>query len=205
MQQDAMIPAGQLGLTADPFSFPQYTIKRPFFSFFERTFRVYSPDGHLIMFVRHPLLKLREQWSIYADEGEQVPLLTVKARQIVAINFAHEIVDARSGQHIGTIQKKGLRSIIKDTFEIFTSDNQQIGKLEEQGHTILRRFIPILTSKHAIEVGGVEVTRIRQVFRWFTKEFIVDMSMAQGRIDPRFAMACALLALISEARREDRN
>jgi uncharacterized protein YxjI len=202
---DAMVPAGPQGLTADPFSFPTYTIKRPFFSFFERTFRVYSPDGHLIMFVRHPMLKLREQWSIYADEGERVPLLTVKARQIVAINYSHEIFDARSGQHIGTIQKRGLRSILRDTFEIFTPDNRQIGKLEEKGHSLLRRFMPILTSKHAIEVDGAEVTRIRQVFRWFTKEFIVDLSMAQGRIDPRFALACALLALIAEARREDRN
>ena len=38
-----------------------YLIKRPFFSFMDRTFRAFDEAGGLVMFVRHPLLKLREQ------------------------------------------------------------------------------------------------------------------------------------------------
>jgi len=60
---------------------------------------------------------------------------------------------------------------------------------------------PILLSKHAIFVGGQEVAAIRQVFRFFTKEFTVDTRPSS--VDPRFVLAVALLALIGEARRED--
>ena len=37
----------------------RYLIKRPFWSFFERTFRVLSPDGQLYMLVKHPIFRLR--------------------------------------------------------------------------------------------------------------------------------------------------
>ena len=46
------------------------------------------------------------------------------------------------------------------------------------------------------------VGRIKQVFRFFVKEFTLDLTMSQGRIDTRFAMACAILALMAETRRE---
>ncbi len=66
---------------------------------------------------------------------------------------------------------------------------------------LLRRFFPILTSKHAIFVNGAQVAFIRQLFRFFTKEFTVDTQPTS--VDPRFVLAVALLALIAEARRED--
>lgn len=190
-------------LVADPFGYPRYTIKRPFFSFFERTFRVFAPDGRMIMFVRHPLLKLREEFNVWADDGQTLPLLFLRARQMVAINFAYDVFDARTNAWVGTLVKQGLRSLVRDTFDILDQDGHVIGKMEEKGHSILRRFLPWLTSKHDVEIGRQCVTQIRQVFRFFIKEFRVDLGMSAGRIDPRFAVACALLALMAEARRED--
>ena len=52
----------------------RYTIKRRFWSFLERIFRVYTADGQLIMFVKHPLLKLREEFQVYGDEAQTRPL-----------------------------------------------------------------------------------------------------------------------------------
>lgn len=78
-----------------------------------------------------------------------------------------------------------------------------VGYAEEQGASLLRRFLPWLTSKHAIFVGGDQVALIKQRFRFFTKEFTVDTQ--PSALDPRFVLALALLALIAEARREDSN
>src|SRR5439155_20873636 len=102
----------------------------------------------------------------------------------------------------GAVQKKGLKSIIRDKFIIFDQSGAEVGYAEEQGASILRRIFPWLTSKHAIFVGGQQVAFIRQKFRFFTKEFSVDTQ--PSALDPRFVLAVALLALIAEARREDR-
>ena len=72
--------------------------------------------------------------------------------------------------------------------------------MEEHGHSILRRFLPILTSKHEIMMGGRQVGFVRQIFRFFIREFQVDL--APSAVDPRFVLACALLAIIAAARRE---
>jgi uncharacterized protein YxjI len=178
-----------------------YTIKRKFWSFFERVFRVFTGDGQLIMYIQHPLLKLREEFTVYADEDKTRPLLVVKSKQIIAINFSFEVTDAQTQQVLGAVQKKGLASILRDKFIILDANGTEVGYAEEQGASLLRRFIPWLTSKHAIFVGGQQVAYIRQVFRFFTKEFTVDLQPSQ--LDPRFVLAVALLALMAEARRED--
>jgi hypothetical protein len=179
-----------------------YVIKRRFWSFFERVFRVLTADGQLLMYVKHPLLTLREEFVVYADEAQTRPLLKVKARQMIAINFSYDVSDATTGQRLGAVQKQGLRSILRDKFTILDPMGMEIGFAEEQGAALLRRFFPFLPSKHAIFVGGQPVALIRQKFRFFTQEFAVDVQ--PSRLDPRFVLAVALLALIAEARREDR-
>jgi len=178
-----------------------YTIKRKFWSVFERVFRVFTGDGQLIMYIQHPLLKLREEFMVYADEAKTRPLLRVKSKQVIAINFSYEVHDAATDALLGSVQKRGLRSIIRDKFHIFDPEGVEIGYAEEQGASLLRRLFPFLTSKHAIFQGTKQVAFIKQQFRFFTKEFTVDTQPSS--MDPRFVLAVALLALIAEARRED--
>jgi uncharacterized protein YxjI len=178
-----------------------YIIKRKFWSVFERVFRVFTGDGQLIMYIQHPLLKLREEFMVYADEAKTRPLLRVKSQQVIAINFSYEVHDATTGELLGSVQKKGLRSLVRDKFHVFDATGTEVGYAEEQGHSLLRRFFPLLTSKHAIFQGTQQIAFIKQQFRFFTKEFTVDTQPSS--MDPRFVLAIALLALIAEARRED--
>lgn len=181
-----------------------YVIKRKFWSFLERVFRVFTGDGQLIMYIQHPLMKLREEFMVYADESKTQPLLRVKSLQVIAINFNYEVMDATTGAVLGAVQKKGLASILRDKFIIFDAHGQEIGFAQEQGAAVLRRIFPFLTSKHAIFVNGQQVASIHQRFKFFAKEFAVDIVPGQP-LDPRFVLAVALLALMAEARREDRN
>lgn len=178
-----------------------YTIKRKFWSFFERIFRVWTADGQLFMYIEHPIFRLREEFMVYGDEGKTRPLLRVKSRQVVAINYCYEISDATTGEIFGLVQKRGWRSIVRDRFLLLDPAGNEIGYAEEQGHSLLRRFIPLLRSHHRIFAGGKPVAEVHQVFRFFTKEFTVDLQPSQ--LDPKFILAVALLALIAEARRED--
>jgi hypothetical protein len=178
-----------------------YIIRRKFWSVFERVFRVFTGDGQLIMYIQHPLLKLREEFMVYADEAKTRPLLRVKSQQVIAINFSYRVSDAQTGALLGSVQKRGLQSLVRDKFIILDALGLEIGYAEEQGASLLRRLFPLLLSKHAIFVGGVQVAYIKQVFRFFTKEFTVTTQ--QSSLDPRFVLAVALLALIAEARRED--
>jgi uncharacterized protein YxjI len=172
------------------------------FAFLERIFRVYTGDGQLIMYIQHPVLKLREEFMVYSDEAKSQTLLKVKSRQALAINFSYDVEDAQTGVSLGAVEKKGLKSIIRDKFIITDATGAEIGYAEEQGNSVLRRIFKFLTSKHAIFVGGQQVAFIKQNFKWFAKEWEVDLQPSS--LDPRFVLAVALLALIADARRQDR-
>lgn len=193
-----------------------YIIKRKFWSVFERVFRVFTHDGQLFMYIKHPILRLREEFVVFADEAQTRPVLKVKSKQVIAINFAFDITDAVTNQLLGTVQKRGWKSILRDKFILLDAAGNEIGYAEEQGASILRRFIPLLTSQHAIFAFDAprpagspaepvplasQVAAIQQTFRFFTKEFRVDLRPSQ--LDQRFVLAVALLALIAESRRED--
>lgn len=180
-----------------------YTVRRPFWSFLGRRFHVFAPDGSLVAFVKHPLLKLRGEFTIFADEAETRPLMVVRNRAVLSLNMAHDVFDAATQQKLGSIRSRGLKSIVRDTWDLLDDNDQPVGLMQEDGMSLVRRFFPLLPSHHHIELGGQVVAKIDQVFRFFIKEFTVDLSMSAGRVDPRFALACTMLALMAESAREE--
>jgi hypothetical protein len=187
---------------ADRFAYQQYVIKRPFLSFLGRKYYVHAPDGSLVVFLKHPLMKLRGEFTIYADETETTPLLVVRARNIVALNMAHDVMDPNTGEKLGSIRSRGLKSIFQDVWDILDVNDQPIGLIEETGLAVLRRIFKFLPGSHKIELHGQLVATLKQTFRFFIKEEVLDLSPGGDTLDHRFAVACALLALMKEAARE---
>ena len=182
-----------------------YTVRRPWISFFDRTFRVFDAAGQLVAFVRHPILRVREQFQIYADEAMQQPIATIQCRQIVAINRTYDVTDPTSGQWIGTLRSRGFKSMLRDTFDLLDAQEQPVGLLEELGWSWLRRILPILLGHWRVVLGEAEVAKIDQVFRFFVKEYRLTVAAQGKNVDTRFLLACALLALLRENRREASN
>jgi uncharacterized protein YxjI len=203
MQQPGMTHQGAMPLAAGPFAHARYTIKRPFFTFLGRTFHVYDPNGVQVLFVRHKVLSLKDKWHVYTDESMSTPLVAVGARSVIALNMITDVFDAQSGQVIGTLQSQGLKSILRDTWKVLGPGDAQIGEMAEDSNALLRRFFPFLLGKWHMTVNGQETFRLGQVFRFFVKEFTLDI--VPGTVDPRFAVASALLALTREIARESQS
>ncbi len=179
-----------------------YTVRRPWISFFNRTFRVFDAGGQLIAYVRHPLMRMREQFQIFGDEAMQQPVATIQARQIIAINRIYDVTDALTGQWIGTLRSRGLKSMVRDTWELLDQGEQAQGVLEEVGLSWLRRIFPILLGHWRVLLGQAEVAKVDQVFRFFVKEYRLTVAAEGKNVDTRFLLACALLALMRENHRE---
>src|SRR5436190_24155754 len=97
---------GSTGLATNPFAQTRYTIKRPWLSFLGRKFHVYGADGQQVLFVRHKIMTFKDEWNIFSDESERVPLLRVKARQAIGLNIISDVTDAQNGQHVGSVRNK---------------------------------------------------------------------------------------------------
>lgn len=183
-------------------AYASYRIKRPFWSWLGRRFHVYDASGMLVAYVRHPLMRFRDEFVIYADESETRPLAKIKARQIVSFQLTYDVSDPETFAFLGTLRKRGLKSLIRDTWEILGPNDRPVGVMEEEGLSWLRRFFPILLGRWKVEHEGRKVGQITQLFRFFVKEYVLEWDGSPSSMDPRFGIACALLALMAETRRE---
>jgi uncharacterized protein YxjI len=188
-----------------PFALPRYTIKRPFLTLFGRTFRVYGPDGAMVMFVKHKILTLKDEWNVYSDDSESKALLRVKARQMIGMNIVTDVFDAATGEKVGAVRNKGLRSIVRDTWEVLDTSDNVVGAFAEDSNALLRRFFPFLRGHWHMAIGGQSVAKLDQEFRFFTKEFTLEMDTSSTKVDARLVIGCTMLALMREIAREQQN
>jgi hypothetical protein len=197
----ALQRAGTSSLQA--FSHVSYTLVRPLFSW-RRIYRVFAPDGSLSAFVEQPWFRLRTELTLYADESQTQPILIIKNRRFAAVNMEHDLFDAQTGARLGVVRTRGLRSLFRDTWDILDGDERPAGMMIEDGAYFWRRILKFIPGRHRIELGGRTVADIRQVFHFFRREFDLDIIQQDDPIEPRFAIACALIAMMADLRRENR-
>ena len=183
------------------FAHNSYALVRPLFSW-RRVYRVYAPDGSLAAFVEQPWFRLRTELVIHADEEQLAPILVIKNRRFAALNMEHDLFDPWSGQRLGVVRNRGLSSLFRDAWDILDADERLAGAMIEEGPALWRRIFRFIPGRHRIELDGQTVARVHQVFHFFRREFVLDLLQVDDPIEPRFAIACALIAMMADLRRE---
>jgi len=181
---------------------PAYVIVRPFWSLFGRVFRVYTADGRLAFFVRRPLFRIRDRLILFADEEETIPVLEIRNRSLLSLNMCHDVLDALTGVRLGSVRTRGLTWMWRDAWDVLDPDDRVCGTMQEDTLSLVRRFLRFLPGRHHVEIGGELVARLVQQFRIFRKVFSLQLPPASQNVDARFLIACALVAVMADVRRE---
>jgi uncharacterized protein YxjI len=188
------------------FQFNQYLLKRQVFALTGKL-RFYNPQGELVLFSEQKMFKLREDIRIFADEQKTQEVLSIKARQIIDFSAAYDVVDSTSGEKAGTLRRKGLKSILRDEWEVLDANDQVIGALFEDsmGLAMLRRLIAgsLLPQNYDLTMSDQRVADLKQRFNLFRYEMDIDFSMDTARrLDRRLGLAAAVLLAIIEGRQD---
>jgi len=168
-------------------------------------FRFYDPNGQLVLFSEQKMFKLREDIRVYSDESKSQEVLSIKARQIVDFSAAYDVVDATNNEHVGTLRRKGLRSMLRDEWEVLNADGQVIGLLFEDsmGLAMLRRFFlgNFLPQNYDISMVESRVADLKQRFNLFRYELDLDFTMdTANMLDRRLGLAAGILLAAIEGR-----
>jgi len=185
------------------FTHPYYHLKRQAIALTGKV-RYYDPSGSLVLFSEQKMFKLREDIRVYSDESKQRELLTIQARNIIDFSAAYDVFDPVENEKVGVLRRRGLRSIMRDKWEILGPEDDPIGYLEEDsaGMAFIRRFLTSLVPlNYDMFIAGQRVADIRQRFNLFRYEVDLDFRMDQnGLLDRRIGIAAALLLAIIEGR-----
>jgi len=168
-------------------------------------FRFYDSLGNLVMFSEQKMFKLREDIRVYSDEDKTQEVLSIKARQIIDFSAAYDVVDTALNQKVGALRRKGLRSLLRDEWEVLDASDNPRGLLFEDsmGLALLRRFLlgSWLPQNYDITFGELRVADLRQNFNFFRYELNLDFSMDTAhQLDRRLGIAAGILLAAIEGR-----
>ena len=188
------------------FQFPTYLLKRQAIALTGK-FRFYDPSGRLVMFSEQKMFRLREDIRVYDSEDKSREVLSIKARQIMDFSAAYDVVDTEMNQKVGVLRRKGLRSILRDEWEVLDASDRVIGQLFEDsiGMALLRRLLlgSWLPQNYDMTVGETRVADLKQNFNLFRYELNLDFSMdTTHRLDRRVGIAAGILLAAVEGKQD---
>jgi len=186
------------------FEYNRYLLKRQVLAL-AGTFRYYDPAGNMVMYSQQKMFKLREDIRVFADEARSQEVLQIKARQIVDFSASYDVIDSAYNQKVGVLRRKGMRSILRDEWEVLDANDQPIGMLFEDsmGLAMLRRLLlgTLLPQNYDITLRGQRVADLKQRFNPFRYELDVDFSFDPAKtLDRRVGLAAGILLAAIEGR-----
>ncbi|MCE9501816.1 MAG: hypothetical protein K8R21_15145 [Leptospira sp.] len=189
----------------DPYSFTKYFAKKSFLKIFGGEIRIYDEHKtNLLFYVKQKAFKFKEDITVYSDESKSKELLKIKARSVIDFSSAYDIVDVPTNQKLGALKRKGMKSILKDEWDILNPSDTIIGKLTEDSflYALLRRFLSnLIPQTFNITIGETLSGVFRQTFNPFVPQFHIDFGMdASGKLDRRIGISAVILMQIIEGR-----
>ena len=81
--------------------------------------RVHDANGQELLYVQQKTLALKEDIRVFRDESRTVELYRIRADRWLDFSARYTITDSASGQTLGAIKHRGMRSIWKATYEFY--------------------------------------------------------------------------------------
>ena len=189
----------------EQYTYDKYFAKKSFWKFFGGEIRIFDENKqNLLFFVKQKAFKLKEDITVYSDESMSSEILKIKARSIIDFSAAYDVVDVSSNEKMGAMRRKGLKSILRDSWEILDTSDGVIGSVIEDsmGMALLRRFLTnLIPQKFQIILNENQVGSLKQTFNPFVPQFNIDFSMdVEKKLDRRMGIAIVILLQIIEGR-----
>jgi len=183
----------------------RYLFRRKVLKFFGGAFHVYDENGNILFYSKQKAFKLREDFRIYSDERQLEELLTIKTPQILDFGATYNVQDATTGETIGAIRRKGLKSLVRDELILLSNEGQETGKLIESSlaRAILSRFINLIPQTYVIvSADGRKIAEIRQHFNPLVLKYTMTIEEPEPPIDRRLLISAGILLAGIEQRQK---
>jgi hypothetical protein len=180
-----------------------YVARRNFFNFMGISCRILDKAGGLLYFVKMKAFKLKEDITVFRDEARTDAVLNIKARQIMDFGATYDVTDVASGEKLGACRRKGLKSILKDEWELLDADDALLGHAKEDSLLLamIRRFLSnLIPQTFLIDAMGDQIGKLKGTWNPFLVKYDVDFSGNNGQIDPRLLLGMTVLLMTIEGK-----
>ncbi|MBT16163.1 MAG: hypothetical protein CMO59_09300 [Verrucomicrobiales bacterium] len=184
-----------------PFQHPGYLVRRKVFKLLGGAFHVFDPAGNVVLYSKQKAFKLKEDIRIYTGEDMGTEVLTIRTDQIIDLGATYHVHDSQQGGvRVGSLKRKGLKSMLRDEWVILDSSGQEVGIIQEDSVALalLRRLMVgwLLPQRYYGTIGNNSVSVFTRNFNPFISKISLDFSMdTQGQLDRRLGIAAVIMLL----------
>jgi uncharacterized protein YxjI len=182
------------------FAHNTYLVRRKFLKLIGASFYVDDPSGHVVMYANQKGFKLKEDIRLYPGEDMTKELLTIRARSIIDFGATYDVTDAATGEKLGALRRKGLKSMLQDEWAILDAQDREMGTMQEENVmlALVRRFIDFaaffLPQQYNVTIGNREVATFKQTKNPLLIKIQVDFRHDTAQVfDRRLGLAAAIL------------
>ena len=182
-----------------------YLFRKKVLKVFGGAFHIYDEQGRLLFYSKQKAFKLREDFRIYSNENMSEELLAIKTPQILDIGATYFVQDSKTGETVGALRRKALKSIVKDEWKFLSPDQREIGRMTESSvaGALLSRFINIIPQKYSIRtLDEREIATIKGHFNPFVHKLSMMIPDSEPAIDRRLIIAAGIMLVGIEGRQE---
>ncbi len=184
----------------------QYTIRRKVFKVFGAGFHIYAADGQLAGYCKQKAFKLKEDLRVFTNESQTDELFRISARSVIDFGSTYD-VKLPSGESLGSLRRKGLASIMRDTWLVFDPNDNQIASLREDSGTkaMMRRLMgdysSLMPQRFALETtDGRTIATYRTHFNLFIYRLGITIHTEDDQLDDLVVLAAGCLLAAIEGR-----
>ncbi|MFC5531853.1 hypothetical protein [Cohnella yongneupensis] len=184
------------------FSHDRYLVRKQILSLVGAKIDIFDSDGREILFSQMKAFKLKEDIRLYGDSTMQEELISIQARSVIDFSATYDVVDSVTGEKLGSMRRKGMKSILKDEWVILDASEAEVGLIKEDSPlmALLRRFLTnLIPQKFHVEMGGERVALFKQDLNPFVGKLNLDFSLdSANKLDRRLGLAAAVLLVVIE-------
>jgi uncharacterized protein YxjI len=185
----------------------EYLVRRKILALVGAKFYIHDQQGNVIGFSKQKAFKLKEDIRIFTDEQMTHELISIKARKVLDISSAYDVVDSATQQRIGVLKRKGIKSaFLRDEWTVMDANESPIGLIKEDSTllALIRRHVTNLVPQtYDFELGGQMVGKAKQNFNLFAPKMNCDFSFDTGKkLDRRLALSAVILLMAIEGRQQ---
>lgn len=175
---------------------------------------VRDANGVLVGYVKQKLFKLKEDINIFADESQTQLRFNIKADRILDFSANYCFTDP-SGRRLGSIRRKGMRSIWKANYQISDGAANHVMTINEENGWIkvvdsLAGEIPIVgmftgyffnPSYIVSRIDGTPVARLQKQPAFFEGKFkLAPLAPMTDEEETRTLLAVLAMTLLERSR-----
>jgi uncharacterized protein YxjI len=178
-----------------------------------RQISVTDAGGNLIFYVKQKAFKLKEAVTVFRDAAQTQPVYSINANKVLDFSARYTFTD-NSGRPLGSVRRKGMKSIWKAFYEVLDGENVVMTITEESAWTkvldsligelpIIGMFTGYLFHPAYLvsRQDGTVVLRLEKQPAFFEGKFIIQKQAEMNQREEELALLSLTMMILLERHR----